>query len=348
MSCITRRNILMGGAALGSLLLADTVMACSSRASEPRLGSAAVVARFPGDPGAGKVYWGQSRQGGVRAMPDRLAHLSAIVGSTVQLGAFHRYMTNAQATVRGAQAAVADAATIASWGTYPLIDVKEPRSMSFAQAGAGGMDATFDTLFEGLVRNGAPATVSLHNEAAGDGKGGATDYGSFLQRGAERRDAAGGKGLISLTCALGMGQFTDFGGGNGRPEPWIDAVAPWIDVWNTHRYLQASDTRGTWKQPQDVFGPFWDLLDKVDPKRAKFHGEWGIHTRSADLSFAPKWMDAFYTYFISRGGALAAFFDSGRNLNSSPISWVYDFDGERSRMSKFAQQLTYPTSVTPA
>ncbi len=346
MSYLTRRNILTGGAALGSFLLADTVVAGSARASAPRLTSPAAGARFPGDPGVGKIYWGQSRQGGVGAMPQRLAQLSAIVGSSVRLGSFHRYMTNAQATVQGAKAAVADAATIQSWGTYPLIDVKEPGSLSFAQAGAGGMDATFDALFEGLVRNGTPVTVSLHNEAAGDGKGGATDYGSFLQRAAQRRDAAGGKGLVTLTGALGMGQFTDFGGGNGRPEPWIDAVAPWVDVWNTHRYLQASDSGGAWKQPQVVYGPFWDLLDKVDPHRAKFHGEWGVHTRSADLAFAPAWMDAFYSYFISRGGALATFFDSGLNLNSSPISWIYDFNGERSRMVKFAQQLTYPTSVT--
>lgn len=318
-------------------MLSATVTA---RGMQPVTATAAVASasRFPGDPGLGRILWGQTREGGVAAVPARAAQYGGVYPK-----AFHRYMTPDQSNVAGAQAAVADARTVQSWGTYPLIDVKEPGSMSFAQVGTGGMDATIDAVMQGLVALGKPAAVAFHNEPAGDGKGGATDYGSALQRFAQRRDSAGGKSLITVTGALGIGAYSGFGGANGDPMPWIQAIAPWVDVWDTHRYLQATDTSpaSAWKQPLAVFGPFWDLLDSVDSKRAKFHGEWGVHTKASDLGFAPAWMDAFYAYFVQRGGALACFFDSGQN---SANDWTLDLNGETSRLNKMGQQLTYPTS----
>lgn len=302
--------------------------------------------RFPGDPGIGKVLWGQTRDGGVGAMPARAAQYAQILGrpSPVYPRAFHSFGTPAQATVAGARGMVDDVRTVQGWGSYALQDVKEPTSMSFAQVGTGGMDQVLDELFSGLVALGKPCAVSFHNEPAGDGKGGAVEYASALKRFVQRRDAAGGKSLITLTGFLGMGSFTGFGGSNGDPVPWLQAIAPWVDAWGTNRYLQATDSSpaSAWKTPEQVYGPFWDLEDAIDPNRAKIHGEWGVHTRASDLTYAPAWMVHWKDYFISRGGALAFFFDSGQN---SANSWVLDLNGETSRLVAFAHLIEATANV---
>lgn len=319
--------------------LSATVLA---RGMQPVTATAAVgsASRFPGDPGLGKILWGQSREGSIPAIPARAVQYAQIVGQSQPLypKAVHRYIPPDQSTVAGAQAAVADAAMVQSWGSYYVVDVKEPGSMSFAQVGTGGMDQVIDTVMQGLVALGKPACVGFHNEPVGDGKGGATDCGAAVQRFAQRRDAAGGKGLITVTCTLGIGSFTGYGGANGPPDPWITALAPWRDVNATNRYLQATDASSpsAWKTVQQVYGQYWDLEDSLSPKPARFQLEWGVHTRASDLTFAPAWMDSFMSYGISRGLALACFFDSGQN---SANDWTLDLGGETSRLQKMARQL---------
>lgn len=301
--------------------------------------------RFAGDPGLGRIYWGQTREGSVPAVPARAAQYAQIVGQKAPLypASVRRYMTPAQATVAGAKAAVADCATVLSWGSYPFLDFKEPASMSFAQVGQGQMNDVIDAIMQGLAALNKPAAVGFHQEPAGDGKGGAAEYASALNMIGQRRTAAGAK-LVTVTGCLGIGSFAGFGGNNGDPRPWITALAPYVDVWGTHRYLQATDASpdSAWKTVEQTFGPFWDLLDAVDSKRAKFHGEWGIHTRAAQPTFAPAWMDRFYQYGVSRGLAVACFFDSGQN---SANDWTLDLGGETTRLVKMAQQLAYPTTA---
>lgn len=323
-------------------------------------------ARFPGDPGQGKIMWGMTHQGGVSAMPARALDLAAAIGRPGKLfpSSFHRYSDPSQATVAGARAAVADALVINSWQTasghpvYAHLDIKEPlkgvggatRDMTYADVGAGGMDAVFDALFQGLVTNGIPCMVGLHNEPQGDTANGslvgmgAADFGAAGARMASRRDAAGAKGLVGLTAALGIGACSEAGGSKGSAVPWINACAPWCDVWDMHRYEQASDVSGKWNQPQELYGFFMDMLDAVDPNRAKFLTEWGIRTRTAVPGYSTAWMDTLLPYFMSRGGKCAHYFDSGADLNNQPIPWWLDYNGETSRLVKMAQQLILPTT----
>lgn len=290
-------------------------------------------------------------------MPDRAAQLAAIVGRTGKLWpqAYHAYSTNAQANIAGMDTIISEVQTIRSWGNgsvFPLIDIKEGHNadgsiMTFAEVAAGAMDANFEHLMNGLVGLG-PVICAFHNEPAGDAAcgtdsdGGAANWGKSIGRMGAARDAAGATD-VSVTGALGMGQYTGFGGSNGDPTPWIVGAAPYCDVWDTHRYCQATDANGNWKSVETLYDPFWQLLDNEDSTKAKIHGEWGIHTRSDDLSYSANWMRHFREHFRdSWGGALTSFFDSGENLNTSPIPWDYDYNNETSRMLEFATELTLP------
>lgn len=295
-------------------------------------------ARFPGDPGG--FLRGQSHQGGVAGFlsSGRALQFAQAVGQPGLLypGLFHIYITPAQSTVAGAQQAIRDALTVKSWGAYPLIDVKEPTGLSLADVVAGQMDDVIDTLLEGAVANDLALTLAFHDEPVGDKIGGVlatpTDYANCIARIGQRRDAAGAQNLVCVTGALGQGSFAGFGGkaANGPPDPWLQALAPVLakDVWDDHRYLEvvAATPASKWIQPQDLMGPFWDLQDKYAMAELgyllpRFHGEWGVHTKPDDFTFAPGFMAAFDDYFHSRSGIGDSFFDSPI---SSANNWVFD------------------------
>lgn len=315
------------------------------------------VARIPGDPGLTQLLFGQTAQNPMTAIPARALQYAQIVGQAAPLypAAAHLYIDPPTSTVAGAQGFVANARTVWGWGAYPLIDIKEGidpntgRQYSFDQVAAGACDGVFDTLIEGSLQLGRPLGLSYHNEPTGDGLGGAQSYANAVARLGLRVALAGAQNLVTWTGALGQGSFTGFGGGNGPPDLWLQTLAATgAPVWDDHKYLQASDSDGAsaWKQPVDVFGKFWDLQDQIAMAERgillpRFHGEWGVHTRAADLTFAPAWMRTFYAYFLSRNGILATFFDSGQN---SPLSWLLDLGGERSRLIAMAQLLALPTT----
>lgn len=308
-------------------------------------------ARFPGDAGPGFIKWGQTREGGIANVPARAQQYGQALGrGPVFPSAVRRYMTPAQSNVAGARAAVADCRTIQSWGALPFMDVKEPASMSFAQVAAGQMDDVIDAIMEGLVQLAKPAMVGFHQEPVGDGKGTYTECGDALKRWAQRRDAAGAAGLVSVTCCIGQGSFPPpYGhGGNPDPDKWIAAVEPWSDVIGGHGYLQATDASApsAWRTAHDVYGPWWDLQDKtIGTGKARVQGEWGVHTRASDLTFAPKFMQEFYDYGLSRRMAVACFFDSGQN---SANDWTLDLPvngkPDTTRLVQMAHQLVLPTT----
>lgn len=291
------------------------------------------AARYPGDPGG--YLRGQSHKGGVAGFlaDGRPQQLGAIVGKPVQFPQlFHIYMTPPQSTVAGAQQAIQDALTVRSWGAYPLIDVKEPPGKSFAQVAAGQMDNVIDTLVEGAVANNLACTLSYHDEPAGDNVGGVVNdyqgYANAVGRFGIRAQLAGAGNLVNCTGALGQGQYTNFGGGNGSPMPWLLNLASVCGTWNDHRYLQivTATPASKWITPQALNGPFWDMQDQAAMQvlghlLPRFHGEWGVHTKPDDYTFAPAWMDTWETYFHSRGGVADSFFDS---IIDSANNWTLD------------------------
>lgn len=308
--------------------------------------------RFPGDPGG--FLRGQSHQGGVAGFiaSGRTQQFAQAVGQTQPLypGLFHIYITPGGSTVAGAQQAIRDALTIKSWGAYPLIDVKEPTGLTFADVAAGGMDDVIDALVEGAVANNLALTLSFHDEPAGDEPGDQTqravEYGGAIGRFGMRRDLAGAQNLVCVTAALGQGQFTGFGGGNGSPVPWLQNLAPVCDVWNDHRYLQvlAATPASKWIQPQALMGPFWDIQDQVAMQvlghlLPRFHGEWGVHTKPDDPAFAPAFMRTFDTYFHDRGGVGDSFFDSPiSSLNNWELDVPVNGQPDTTRLVARAQQ----------
>lgn len=316
-----------------TLLLTATDRAGHSSQIQVPLTWTGVSQRFPGDPGG--ILRGQSHQGGVAGFiaSGRPQQLGAIVGRPVLYPAlFHIYMTPAQSTVAGAQQAIQDALTVRSWGAYPLIDVKEPPRKTFAQVATGAMDNVIDTLMEGAVANQMALTTSFHDEPAGDNVGGVVNdfqgYANAVGRFGIRAALAGAQNLVNPTGALGQGQYTNFGGGNGSPLPWLLALASVCGTWNDHRYLQVvtATPASKWITPQALNGPFWDLQDQAAMQvlghlLPRFHGEWSVHSKPDDFTFAPAWMDTWETYFHSRGGVADSIFDS---MIDSANDWTLD------------------------
>lgn len=329
----------------------------------PTGGGGSGVGLFPGDPGTGLIMWGQTREGSIPAVAARAAQYYTINGGS---GSGHTYPKCARiyiqpfatlaAGISAANSAVSDAATVQGWGSMPFVDCKELTGKTPAELAAGAMDSVIDALMEGLVATGKPCLVGYHQEPTGaDAPGGVkftgTSYAAVIQRFGQRRDAAGGKSLITLTGCLGIGSYRAAGGGINvaAATPWVEPLAPVCDVWGSHKYLQAldGDPASAWNIGMDkLFGQFWDLQDSFDNTKARVHGEWGVHTWSSNLAFAPQFMADFMTYGIAHRLRAACFFDSGLNSHGHP--WDLDLNGETSRLNEMAHQLIDPRVAGPA
>lgn len=319
---------------------------------------------FPGDPGPGKIMWGATRQGGVSSEPARALQFATAAGRSGHLypKTFRQYIQpfgSISAGVTAANAAVADAATVNSWGAIPFIDCKELSGTSFLQVSTGAIDQFIDALMQGLVGLGKPAIVGYHQEPTGDGLGGASDYAAAVGRFAQRRTLAGGDPFISITGCLGYGSFNAAGGGldSAALASWYQPLAAVCDVWGSHHYIQvqptASDATWTSKATMNqLVGWGWDVQDSIDNTKARVHGEWGVHTKANDLAFSPNFMDQFLAYGISRKLRAACFFDS--SVNSPNGSWALDTPiipantPDSTRLVRFAQELIDPRVVGPA
>lgn len=325
-------------------------------------------ASFPGDPGPNKILWGLGRQGGMSDVPARAAQFATDVGHTGHLypKTGRSYITPFSTLAQGitlVNGALSDAALVKSWGSVPFVDCKELSGHGFADVAAGVMDQVIDALMEGAVALDWPIVIGYHQEPVGDGLGDAVDYGKAVGRFAQRRDLAGGKANVTVTGCIGFGAFP----GNGDPVPWFQNLAPVSDVWGSHKYLQyKSQQEGTppgkkgngwlkgWSM-HDLFGQYWDMQDAIDSTKVRVHGEWGVHTRAANLATAPQFMDELLTYAISYRVRLMSFFDSGLNSNAggawtldSPIQGAADQSADPTRRKHFAQQLLDPRVSGPS
>lgn len=335
---------------------------------------------FPGDPGPGKCCYGLCHQGGMDQMAPRAAQLASDVGRSGFLypKSGRTYITpfgnstqsvaqNIADGIAKAKAALADAALVKAWGGLPFIDSKEMFGLDFAKVGAGQMDQFIDYLMEGAVALNWPIIIGYHQEPVGDNVGGtvetgtqgAIDYGKAVGRFAARRDLAGGKRNVSVTGCIGLGAFTSATAGQfGPPLRWFQEVVPVSDVMGTHKYLQyQSQDEAKWAKGwsmDQLFGQFWDLQESIDSTKARVHGEWGVHTRAANLATAPVFMDQFLTYGIGYRLRGAYFFDSGLNVNAGG-PWTLDCpiqggngSADTSRRKRFARQLLDPRVVGPS
>lgn len=336
---------------------------------------------FPGDPGKGRILIGQTedpKRGGVNYIPTRAAQyasdLGMSAGTAVHPDAFHGYIQPVpdSSAVAAANAELGDIDKVQAWGGYSATDIKETQytltrnigthrigdviQHTFDDVANGSSDAMFDTLVTGIVQRRKPAALFFHNEPVGDTVGidasGAgvlatpASTAAAVDRLRQRIVRQAGDDFITWGCSLGIGSFSTYGGNNGPPDPWIAALAPVSKVLPNNRYQQATDTSGTWKTPAQLYQPFWDLQNRILdglglPRMARMVLEYGTHTRSSDLGYAPAWMDAFYQLCLAYDVRASFYFDSGQN---SANDWTLDLNGETSRRRKFAQQIMYPTS----
>lgn len=335
--------------------------------------AAADASLFPGDPGSDKCCYGLCHQGGMDQMASRAAQLASDVGQSGPLypKSGRTYVVPFDSIATGitlAKKALSDAALVKAWGGLPFIDTKEWTALDYTKVGLGQMDQYIDFLIEGLATLDWPTILGYHQEPVGDTVGGTVEtgvpgakaYGSALDRFEARRVLAGAT-KVTITGCIGFGAFPSATGAGkfGTVLPWFQYAEGASGVRGSHKYLQyESQDEAKWSKGwsmDQLFGQFWDLQDSVDSAiKARAHGEWGVHTRAANLATAPAFMDEFLTYFIGYRGRVSDFFDSGNNVNAGG-AWTLDcpIQGgsgviDISRRVKFAQQLLDPRVAGPS
>lgn len=324
--------------------------------------ASADASRVPGDPGIGRTLVGQTMDAtlGVDYVQVRAAQyasdLGMSAGSKVQPKAHHGYIqpVHDDQALAAVAAEFVDIDKVQAQGIYSLTDIKETQyednngvwhNHTFDDVANGSSDAMFDAFIAGITKRKKPAGAFFHNEPVGDGLGGYTECAGAVDRLKSRILLAGADDLITWGCFLGRGSFAGFGGSNPDPDKWIGALAPVSRALGTNGYLQAIDTdpASAWnKTVAQLYKPFWDLqnsvLDSLGlPRMVRFQGEWGVHTRASDLTFAPAFMESFLDLSIAYDVIASFFFDS--HVSSPKQSWLLDFNGETSRRGEMARML---------
>lgn len=249
-------------------------------------------ARFPGDPGTGRMWWGAAVGG--NAAPT--AHETA-AGQPLPIR--RRYYTASQWGPAGAlvKAATEDhAANRLPWMSFKV---------NWADAAAGKLDAQFDALIVALENLDKPTWLIINHEPENDG-GNAADWRALQRRFRARLDAHGPIKRISFGGCLMWWTFDPTS--KRKPDDWW----PGDHVWD-------------WLGNDYYIEPSW-AIDHKWPQfmaYAKAKGipvavpEWGI--RRTDPNGAAR-MRAFYDLLVASGCVAAAYFDS--NLNSTLGGWA--------------------------
>ena len=277
MTPLTRRQALRGSAALGTLALstAAPLAAHASTISTTQDASAAAAtsARFPGDPGPGKVYYGASvvASYGLETLESRIGH---------KLGVHRGYFVpNSQ---KGLLQQVKDDH---AKGRIPAVSTKVPDT--WANMASGRQDAWLRTLLSALAADKQPVFLTLHHEPEND----AGPTGMKPQDWRSMYDHAvvlAASVAPNVTMTPVLMQFT-FEPGSGRK------AADWVP---TTTKVFATDCYNAWS-PTD--GLKWrDLGDKLSlvlpyaDGRPIVLAEYGCRTDPKNPGAAAQWMrDAF-------------------------------------------------------
>ena len=312
----------------GQLVLADETIAALTTAVEERNAAiadleaalaacqAAGAARFPGDPGIGNLFIGESRQGGDPT--DRETYC----GHTV--GIFRSYVT--AGTIATANATIATAARDKSKGRYPLCSTKVPGT--WAQVADGVNDAWLFFLLDGLGALDWPVGLCLHHEPFDNQGPGNTpaSYRAMHKRAKDYVDAKPGN-KIAITPILQSSPFSPSVGGNADVTAWFAADSCHcigLDGYNHKSFNPANGNQ--WRDPAVVFEVVPVVIEAFG--KPVVVAETGVRTDPNQPGRAATWMHRAVSLLKATDLVYAvSFFDSGTNVNDGGSSWQFDADG---------------------
>ena len=297
---VSRRSVLalaLSGAAAG---VVRTAPAASARPSATARTFAA-GSRFPGDPGAGRLYYGVS-------MPDGLRAWEAELGRRVSL---HRKYYQANQAEKIWRQARRDHER----GRVPHLSTKPPGS--WASVAAGTHDDWIRYVAATLGRLDSPVFFTVHHEPEDDAGGAGMQPRNFVEMTTRVVNVfARHAPNVAVFPVLQSWSFDYRSGRN--PAEWFVAAAP---IFGVDLYNPWSATNGkSWVS-------FSEKMQEIKPYaqgRPIAVGEHGCRTDRAHPGRAADWMRNAFTYAQNNNIISMSYFNSDRN--SPDGTWELDYE----------------------
>jgi hypothetical protein len=266
---------------------------------KPTSPSGGCTARFPGDPCAGRLYYGASVEGGDPSS------LESQTGTKLSL--YRSYMQASTSASAMASRASADVAN----GRIPLISTKVPGS--WASVAAGDQDAWLLDRIRALATIKGPVWLALHHEPSGDGA--ASDWVAMQQH-AHKLIKANSTNIALVGILNGW----DFKQKNGNPGAYNMPVGTGVDVMGFDSYNGWSPSNGkAWQPVADVLAPGLTIQSWGYPTLV---GEYGVRTDPDNPGRAAQWLRDAYSYAAAHNFVGLSYFNSAQN--SPDGSWALD------------------------
>lgn len=290
-------------------------------------GSAATGAKYPGQPAAGKLYWGAAT--GTFNLATRYEQ------PTGKSLAIHRtYYQWAQRTTSLVNTAKADLAA----DRLPWVSTKTP---SWADMAAGKYDGEIDEMLKALGALNGPVWLTIHHEPEGGGGHNAPDdpagpagHVAMNKRVRERLTALGIKN-VALAPILMSYTWTKASGRN--PDAWwASGIYDFVGVDTYSQKAGVGLTDSTWAEIRQ-----WAAARNADVAV----GEWGLEgTDTVAGNLVKAWYNAAANSDHDRGGArvvaLSAF-DTDVNAAADGQGWSLKGD----QLSAFLELLKDPRTA---
>jgi hypothetical protein len=301
---LSRRQLIGAGLGLGTVAAGAAAAALlnddGTGARRLRESRVATGARFPGDAGPGRLFYGASLMPGLS-----LSALETSLDHRLTLKRSYFDATEVDALVRQATADHAAA-------RLPVVSTKLPSS--WAEAASGAEDSWLLDLLDRLGALTKPTMLALHHEPENNADSGpgmaSSDWVALQQRAIS---AAAGKPITILPVLMSW-TFLPQSGRNaadwwvqGAPVMGIDCYNPW------------SSTNGA---PWSTFEQRMTPVRRFAPDQPLVVPEYGCRTPRDDASRAGSWMVDAFEYAHANDVTGLAYFDS--SLNSPDGSWVLD------------------------
>lgn len=311
---VSRRSVLIGAAATGALALSGSpAQANQALRAQPR------AARFPGDPGKHRLYYGENVDGGDPAA--REAYYNHRVGV---------YRSYWQASQTASMIAVCNRDIQA--GRLPFISTKLPAT--WAAVASGSQDAWLRGMLSGLATVPGPVWLCLHHEPYDDQGAGqsAADYVAMYKHTYPLKPAN-----VAMVPIMQSAPFDTTVYGSADIRPWYDPSATDVVGIDSYNHWYPGGTN-KWRDPATM-ALFFDVLAQFGKPIAL--AEYGVRTDPQNPGRSATWMTDFRNILVGRGDVVAmSFFDSAQNVFDGGTPWTLDYLGDTERLESFKAQLT--------
>lgn len=322
----TRDGIVVPAASLAGAVLAYAF----GRTSAPP----PPLTTFPGDPGPGKLWYGQSIVG------DNLSARETYYGHPTQSHRSYWQPTDVSSLI---QQCVADIAA----GRQPVVSTKLPAS--WAGVASGSQDAWINQLTGGLTGIG-PVWLCLHHEPFDDATGGKNwtgspgyDIADFVAMYAHFKPFCPGN--VALMPIMQAAPFTPSVGGNANLTPWFGNIACDLFGFDSYNHWYVGAPAKKWRTVDECFGAFITQMSGCQPAIPQVLCEYGVRTDPTGVNNAVAWMQGAYTYCLQAKIKAMSYFDSSQNVNDGGTPWTLDYGGETSRLAQFKTDLLASVAV---